>query len=170
MKTYSKDAIGILLLVYCWVMVGYAQQTKSAPKHGEALKIEGSITQLQLTPAQGQPSLTVKTAADKQYTVHVGPLAELKHQGFNPKVGDKITVAGTFCCEMGQQTMVHSTEIILAGKTFKTPGAAMPGSGGPMQHPGMPGMTGMPCCAEGGAGCCAQGSAAGSANCPGCPQ
>ena len=154
MKIRSKQGVWALLALAGLAVTGWAQQTK-APEPGSELKIEGEVTSVSLTATPGPPTLTLKATDGKEYTVHFGPLPTLQSQGFSPKVGDKITVSGTACCEMDGKTMIHSKEITLAGKTFRTPMTPQQ-----MMGPGM--QSG--CCGQ--AGCCKQSDAGGG--CPGC--
>ena len=154
MTIRSKQGVWALLALAGMAVTGWAQQTK-APEPGSELKIEGEVTSVSLTATPGPPTLTLKATDGKEYTVHFGPLPTLQSQGFSPKVGDKITVSGTACCEMDGKTMIHSKEITLAGKTFRTPMTPQQ-----MMGPGM--QSG--CCGQ--AGCCMQGDAGGG--CPGC--
>jgi len=128
-----KSVIWISLLIVGWFVVSYAQETTPTPKPGETLKIQGEITKVDLQPAQGPPTIRVKTSEGKQYLVQVGPMSGMLRQGFNPKVGDQVTVAGFPCCMIEGTQMLHSTEIVLGGKTYSTPMG--PGGG-----PGMGGM------------------------------
>ena len=154
MKIRSKQGVWALLALAGMVVTGWAQQTK-APEPGSELKIEGEVTSVSLTATPGPPTLTLKATDGKEYTVHFGPLRTLRRQGFSPKVGDKITVSGTACCEMDGKTMIHSKEIPLAGKTFRTPMTPQQMMGAGMQSG---------CCGQ--AGCCKQSDAGGG--CPGC--
>ena len=86
----------------------------------------------------------------------------LQNQGFNPKVGDAVTVNG-FACPAGNQQMIHSNEITLAGKTYATP---MTQQQMMQMQPGMGSMSNMPC--EAG-NCPNRPMQEGGANCPNCP-
>ena len=154
MTIRSKQGVWALLALAGMAVTGWAQQTK-APEPGSELKIEGEVTSVSLTATPGPPTLTLKATDGKEYTVHFGPLPTLQSQGFSPKVGDKITVSGTACCEMDGKTMIHSKEITLAGKTFRTPMTPQQ-----MMGPGM--QSG--CCGKAGSGM--PGNAGGG--CPGC--
>ena len=154
MKIRSKQGVWALLALAGMAVTGWAQQTK-APEPGSELKIEGEVTSVSLTAPPGPPTLTLKATDGKEYTVHFGPLPTLQRQGFSPKVGDKITVSGTACCEMDGKTMLHSKEITLGGKTFRTPMTPQQ-----MMGPGM--QSG--CCGKAGSGM--PGNAGGG--CPGC--
>jgi len=165
MTIRSKQGVWALLALAGMAVTGWAQQTK-APEPGSELKIEGEVTSVSLTATPGPPTLTLKATDGKEYTVHFGPLPTLQSQGFSPKVGDKITVSGTACCEMDGKTMIHSKEITLAGKTFRTP--MPPGQMMRMQPGAQAG-----CCQQGeGGSCpgCAQNMPHDAGHCPHCPQ
>ena len=155
MKLYCKHTVWLLLAAVAWVATASAQETKATPEPEKTLKIEGEITSVFIPGTPGPPRLTVKDKDGKEYIVHFGPLAPLRGQGFNPKVGETITVSGTACCEMDNKLMVHSKEITLAGKTFRTPMTPQQMMGAGMQSG---------CCGQ--AGCCKQSDAGGG--CPGC--
>ena len=166
MKLYCKHTVWLLLAAVAWVATASAQETKATPEPEKTLKIEGEITSVFIPGTPGPPSLTVKDKDRKEYIVHFGPLAPLRGQGFNPKVGETITVSGTSCCEMDNKLMVHSKEITLAGKTFRTP--MTPAQMMRMQPGAQAG-----CCQQGeGGSCpgCAQNMPHDAGHCPHCPQ
>lgn len=168
MRIHQRYTIWALVAIAAWVVTAAAQETKTTPEAGNTLKIEGTVTGVTLATRPGPPSLTVKDKDGKEYIVHFGPLAPLRRQGFNPKVGETVTVSGLACCEMDKKLMVHSKEITVAGKTFSTP---LPPEQMMQMNPGAP-MGTMGCCQQGGAaGCpgCAQMMQHGAEHCPNCP-
>ena len=84
MRMNCRHVAGALLLSACWVVAGYGQQTKSEPKPGETVKIQGQVTEVQMPPGDGLGTLKVKTPEGKEYTVYVGRTADLRRQGFRP--------------------------------------------------------------------------------------
>lgn len=103
-------------------------------------KIEGKVTSALQPGACGIPSFTLRTAEGKDYTIHLGTLKDSQDQVYMPKVGDTITVAGTACCQMLGQNMLHATEITLGSSTFRALGGTMPGVGMGMMMGGGMGM------------------------------
>ena len=172
MTRYCKPILGIAVATAIGLAVGWAQQTTPSPEPGSVLKIEGEVTNVSIMPLQGPPALMLKTTDGTEYVVRFGPIRNLRREGFNPKVGDKVAVTGTICCEIDEMTVIDSSEITIAGKTFRTPlgssgwqGPRMgPGRRGPMMGPGWQG------------GCMQGGPAGGPQGCPyynqgaqGCP-
>jgi len=157
MKISKKHTLLALLALAAWVAVGASQQA-SGPEQGTPLKMEGEITSLSMT-APGPPSLTVKNSEGVEYLVHFGPLRMLQSQGFNPKVGEAVTVSGFVCCEVENKQMVHSSEIILGGRTYTTP----------MTREHMMRMAPGACPGPNMRGGAAQGAPQGAMNCPNCP-
>jgi len=119
MKMRKGYTLWAALALFALGAAGTSQQTTGTVQ-GTPLKIAGEITSLSMT-APGPPSMTVKNAEGVEYLVHFGPLQMLQNQGFDPKVGDAITVSGFVCCEVENKQMIHSNEITLGGKTYSTP-------------------------------------------------
>ncbi|MBI4463675.1 MAG: hypothetical protein HY647_03125 [Acidobacteria bacterium] len=146
MKSPYKYAVWTFLLAFGWIASGFAQQSQPTQKPGEPLKIEGEITEVQMKPTAGPPFLVVKTTEGEQYLVPMGPMRELDRQGFSPKVGDKVTVSGQLCCVFEGRQMLHSTEIVLGGKTYSLAvGPGMGWAGGRRGPPAAAGPGGGPC-------------------------
>ncbi|OFW10059.1 MAG: hypothetical protein A3G20_03580 [Acidobacteria bacterium RIFCSPLOWO2_12_FULL_59_11] len=145
MSRLGSRTISILLWVVGWSLAGYAQQGAPGPQMGETVKAEGVVTAIQLKPAQGFPFLEVKASDGTQYTIQLDPTQAWEEQGFNPKVGDKITVSGPLCCVVAGKQVVYSAEIVWGGKSYQTPlGPAVPSMMGyrrqwMMGGPGVPG-------------------------------
>ena len=126
MSTNWKRATWGLVFVAIWVAASWAQQAPTAVMPGSTLKVEGTVTTLELAPPAGMPGLMMTSTDGKMYMIHLGPLNKMRPTGFNPKVGEKIAVTGTACCQAFGHVMIHSSAITLGGKTFQTPEAAMP--------------------------------------------
>lgn len=145
----------VLLAAIAGFSMARAHDPQTTPEMGKPLTIEGEITALSMDTPAGPPEMMLKTADGKFFLVHFGPLRTLRVQGFSPKVGDRVTVAGTVCCDAEGMTLLHSKEIKLGEKTFKTP---MTMQQMKRQWPKMTMGSGM-----GGSG------AMGSGSCPNCP-
>lgn len=118
MKTNRKAAIWALVLSGVWVLASWAQDANSPPKRGDHIRIEGELTYVQ---TKGPPILELKTAEDKEYRVQLplGMIAELRREGFDPKVGEEIGTIGEVVCVLAGKPVIASGEIMSQGKTYR---------------------------------------------------
>ena len=117
MMIKRKIPIWLLGAITVWSIGLLAQHSGHSP--GQAQKIEGEVTGLLNASTHCTPTFTLKTSEGKQYTVHLPALRDSEGKLFNPRVGERITVTGGPCCGMMGPTMIHSTEVSVAGKTYK---------------------------------------------------
>ncbi len=57
------------------------------------VELKGRVERVQITPGEGMPFVTVK-AGDQSTNVYLGSMRYLMALGFNPRVGDEVTVKG----------------------------------------------------------------------------
>lgn len=117
MKTNRRAVMWAVILSCVWVLASWPQDTNSLPKRGEQIKIEGELTYIQ---SNGPAILEMKTAEGKEYRVQLplGVIPEWRHEGFDPKVGEKVGVAGEVVCVLAGKPVISSSEIRLEGKTY----------------------------------------------------
>ncbi|OFV97915.1 MAG: hypothetical protein A3F68_01945 [Acidobacteria bacterium RIFCSPLOWO2_12_FULL_54_10] len=139
----------VLTLIAC-SLPAWSQLTTTDLKAGEAITIEGTISDLQLTPGQGPPFLQVKTSDGTMYTVHFGPIMALRRKGFEPALNNNVVVSGEFCCVVNGRQVIRSNRIVLEGKTFIT---QIPPGDLSMLPPGSGSAPGGPMNMQGGAAC-----------------
>ena len=118
MKTNRKAAMWPVILSVVWVLAGWAQDVTSLPKRGDHLTIEGELTYIQ---TKGPAILELKTAEGKEYRVQLplGMIAELRREGFDPKVGEPIGAIGEVVCVLAGTPVIASSEITSQGKTYR---------------------------------------------------
>jgi hypothetical protein len=113
-----KTAIWAVTLSVVWVLAGSAQAVFSLPQRGDQVTVEGELTYVQ---AKGSAILELKTEAGREYRVQIpfGMITELRQKGFDPKVGEKIRVAGEVVCVMAETPVIAASEIRFNGKTYR---------------------------------------------------
>jgi len=118
MKTNRKAALWLVIWSVVWVLAGWAQDVTSLPKRGDHLTIEGELTYIQ---TKGPAILELKTAEGKEYRVQLplGMIAELRREGFDPKVGEQIGAIGEVVCVLAGTPVIASSEITSKGKTYR---------------------------------------------------
>jgi hypothetical protein len=130
MKKGFDNPWAVLTMILFTSVALWAQNPGSTPPAGSAplaAKVEGLITTGLSTSGCGMPSFTVKTKEGKEISIHFETLKDSGGKIFIPKMGETINVAGTTCCEIGGQSMIHATEIILAKTTYRAPAGSSPG-------------------------------------------
>lgn len=118
MKTNRKPPMWPVIVSVIWVLSGWAQNVNSLPKPGDHIAIEGELTYIQ---SKGPAIFELKTAEGKQYRLQLpfGMIAELKREGFDPKVGEKIGAIGEVVCVLAGKPVIASSEITSKGKTYR---------------------------------------------------
>ena len=118
MNTNRKEAMWPVIGSVVWVLAGWTQDVSSLPKRGDHLTVEGELTYIQ---TKGPALLELKTAEGRKYRVQLplGMIAELRREGFDPKVGEKIGALGEVVCVLAGTPVIASSEITSQGKTYR---------------------------------------------------
>lgn len=118
MKANRKVAMWTVIFSIVWMLAGWGQDVNPPPKRGEHLTVEGALTYLQTI---GPAILELKTAEGRAYRIQLplGVMAELRHGGFNPKVGEKVGANGEVVCVLGETSVIAGSEITSQGKTYR---------------------------------------------------
>jgi hypothetical protein len=113
-----KTAIWAVTLSVVWVLAGSAQAVHSLPQRGDQVTVEGALTYVQ---TKGPAIMELRTAHGNEYRIQVpfGMIAELQRAGFDPKVGEKMRVAGEVVCVMAETPVIAASEIRFNGKTYR---------------------------------------------------
>jgi len=118
MKANRKVAMWTVILSVIWMLAGWGQGVNPPPKRGDQLTVEGELTYMQTI---GPAILELKTAEGREYRIQLplGVMAELRREGFNPKVGEKIGATGEVVCVLGETPVIAGSEITSQGKTYR---------------------------------------------------
>jgi hypothetical protein len=113
-----KTAIWAVTLSVVWVLAGSAQAVRSLPERGDQVTVAGELTYVQ---TKGPAIMELRTAQGNEYRIQVpfGMIAELQGAGFDPKVGEKMRVAGEVVCVMAETPVITASEIRFHGKTYR---------------------------------------------------
>jgi hypothetical protein len=118
MKANRKVAMWMVILSVVWMLAGWGQDVNPLPKRGAQLRVEGELTYMQTI---GPAILELKTAEGRAYRIQLplGVMAELRREGFNPKVAEKIEAIGEVVCVLGETPVIAGSEITSQGKTYR---------------------------------------------------
>jgi hypothetical protein len=118
MKANRKVALWMVILSVVWMLAGWGQNVNPLPKRGDQLTVEGELTYLQTI---GPAILELKTAEGRAYRIQLplGIMAELRREGFNPKVGEKVGANGEVVCVLAETPVIAAGEIRFNGKTYR---------------------------------------------------
>jgi hypothetical protein len=107
-----------VILSVVWMLAGWGQGVNPLPKRGDHLRVEGELTYLQTI---GPAIMELKAAEGREYRIQLplGVMAELRREGFNPKVGEKIGATGEVVCVLGETPVIAGSEITSQGKTYR---------------------------------------------------
>jgi outer membrane protein assembly factor BamA len=113
-----KAAIWAVVLSVVWMLAGSAQAVHSLPKRGDRVTVEGALTYVQ---TKGSAILELQTEEGQEYRIQIpfGMIAELRQKGFDPKVGEKMRVAGDVVCVLAEKPVIAPSEITINGKTHR---------------------------------------------------
>ena len=118
MKANRTVAMWTVIVSIAWMWVGWGQDVNPLPKRGDRVAVEGELTYLQ---TRGPAILELKTAEGREYRIQMplGVVAELRREGFNATVGEKIGAIGEVICVLGEKLVVAGSEIASQGKTYR---------------------------------------------------
>lgn len=111
-----KAALWAVTLCAVWMMTVSAQAELPLPKRGDQVTVAGELTYVQ---TKGSAILELKTKEGRAYRIQIpfGMITELREEGFDPKVGEKIRVAGEVVCVLAEKPVIAPSEITINGKT-----------------------------------------------------
>ncbi len=79
------------------------------------VELKGKVARVQITPGEGMPFVTV-SSGDQTVKVYLGSMRYLMAQGFNPKLGDAISVKAF---KMGGDLVAVTVTLPDANKTIR---------------------------------------------------